>query len=216
MILEHPHKETFKRRKRARACLPLFVVAAALCLPSCGDAISGRAAMLKGAAAWHNQDWDEAIFSFLPAASSSNKAVSDYADYGLALTYIEQNELKAAMLRLSAIEGAASDELRAAVWYEKGVCEYLGGNYSEAAECFRRSLEIEGSRADAKINLELSLMRSESENANAASFSPLQAAASESEGRASEDAVFSLIERKEVEQWKKLSHPVKESPVPDY
>ena len=172
--------------------------------------------MLRGALAWHSRQWDKAAASFLPPSSSPDAGISDYAAYGLALTYIEQNELKAAKARLAAIGGASADELLAAVWYEKGVCEYLEGNYSEAVACFRRSLEIEPGRVDAKINLELSLMRSESESANAATFSPLQAAASEGEGEASEDAVFSLIERKEIERWKRLSRQVAESPATDY
>ena len=214
MILEQPLEKT---RGRARSLLQLFVVAAAaISLPSCGDALSGRAAMLKGSAAYHSREWDKAILSFLPAASSSRKAISDYAGYGLALTYIEQNELKAAKARLAAIEGGGSDALRSAVWYERGVCEYMEGNYSEAAECFRRSLEIESSRADAKINLEISLMQAENKKANAASFSAVEGGAAESAQGASEDAMFSLIERKEVEQWKRLSQPIKESLAPDY
>ena len=212
MFLEQP-----QRGGRASPLLAIFAAAATFCLSSCNDAISGRAAMLKGAAAWHSQQWDEAIASFLPFLPSSDKAMSSHAAYGLALSFIEQNELKAAKSSLSAIEDADSDELRAAVWYEKGVCEYLEGNYGEAAACFRRSLEIEPGRADAKINLELSLMRSESENVNTSpAFSPLQAQASESEGGMSEDAVFSLIERKEIEQWKKAAQAVRETPVPDY
>ncbi len=211
-----------KMGKRYKSCkfawlfFALFGGAAAFCLSSCTEAISGRAAMLKGAFAWHRQQWDKAVASFLPLTSYADTSISDYATYGLALSYIEQDELKAAKSRLFSIEDASSDKLRAAVWYETGVCEYLSGNYSEAAACFRRSLEIEPSHVDAKINLELSLMQAENENANAAAFSPMQAPASESETATSENAVYSLIERKEIEQWKKLADTVKENPVPDY
>ena len=172
--------------------------------------------MLAGAFAWHNQDWDKAVLSFLPLSASPDKTISDFAAYGLALSYIEQDELKAAMSRLSAIDGASSERLRSAVWYEKGICEYLSGNYSEAALCFRRSLEIEPSRADAKINLELSLLQAESEEANAATFSPMQDSAAENREPSAESAVYSLIERKEIEQWRKMAETVTEMPAPDY
>ena len=204
----------YKGRAWARAAI--FAASAALCLASCKGQVSGRAEMLSGASAWHSQQWDKAIASFLPLSASPNAAISDYAAYGLAVAYIEQNELKAAKSRLSDIEATPFESLRAAVWYEKGVCEYLEGNYSEAALCFRRSLEIEPSRADAKVNLELSLMRAGDEEANASAFSSLQSAAAESESAAEESAVFSLIERKEIERWKKLAETVRETPAPDY
>ncbi len=194
----------------------VIVITAALFLSSCTEQISGRAGILGGTIAWHNQDWDKAVLSFLPLSSSPDKTISDFADYGLALSYIEQNELKAAEGRLSVIDNTSSERLRSAVWYEKGICEYLSGNYSEAAACFRRSLEIEPSRVDAKINLELSLLQAESAEANAGVFSPLQVSAAENRESAAENAVYSLIERKEIEQWRKSAETVREMPVPDY
>jgi Ca-activated chloride channel family protein len=95
------------------------------------------------------------------------------------------------------------------------VARFIQADYAGAAGEFRKALEADGSRIEAKRNLELSLV-SISNQANqetAASALPLDWV----EGDKGPDILYDYIRRKEQEQWKSQEW-VEEilSPGPDY
>ncbi len=183
-------------------------------LISCNEGISGRMEVLSGVVSWHNHKWRDSTASFLNSTDSSDISVSEYALYGLALSYSAQNELAAAEDRLSGLLDIQDDKLRSAAWYQKGICEYRKENYREAASCFRNSLEIEPSRTDAKINLELALAKDRDRTQEATSGKKNVSAESSNGGAG--NAVFSFIRKREEARWKKSGENGTLNSVPDY
>ncbi len=183
-------------------------------LCSCGEGVSGRLEVLSGAVHWHNREWNDSTASFLKSADSPDENISDYALYGLALSYSSQNELTAAVDRFSSLLDSAPDKLRSAAWYQKGVCEYRMEKYQEAAASFRKSLEIEPSRTDAKINLELALAKNKAGKQETSSAEKNMTPENTRSGAG--NAFFSFIRKKEETRWKKSGESTTHEPVPDY
>jgi Ca-activated chloride channel family protein len=82
-------------------------------------------------------------------------------------------------------------ELRYRVCYNTGVVMFSGGKFSDAADCFRDALRIDGKKTEAKRNLELSILSNNRQTVSAGENR-------ENEGRS---ALFEYIRRKELDQW---------------
>ncbi|MDR1375156.1 MAG: tetratricopeptide repeat protein [Treponema sp.] len=125
-----------------------------------------------------------------------------YGEYGLALAYFSLNEGNAAQERFAAAEKALKSlspeshrELLYRIRYNSGVICFEKGDYTGAAEQFRGALELDGSRLEAKRNLELSLLSLVRAGAEA------EAPVKISGGRKNE-TLFEYIREKEQSQWK--------------
>lgn len=194
----------------------MMCVVCVLCffLTACGAEIAGRADVLSGVIFWHNQNWSKATAAFLKSLDSPDENVAGCAVYGLAVSYVAQNEVDSAEARFSSLLNFPDDTVRSAAWYQKGVCEYRNKKYREAADCFRKSLEIEPFRTDAKINLELCIAKDKSEAQEAASASGSPSGVKQSND--AENAVFSLVRKQEEMRWKKAAEEDTSYLVPDY
>lgn len=181
-----------------------------LCLPltllflSCGSPQSDHVTVFSGLLSWIRQDWSDAVVHFLNAAEVARKnddsRLHDYAMYGLASTYLVQEEYDAALLRLAEISPDAPDDIRAGVWYQIGIAAYRKGLYDQAAGYFIKSLEINPDSLDAKINLELC-----HRSIIARELSAQQAAPEVGESGSTNDGteiLFSLVRRREQDRWK--------------
>ena len=175
-------------------------------------------AILSGSLAWSRRDWAMAASSFLDAERAAidgkNSLLRQYAVYGLASTYLAQDEYEAALARLSELDEGSSTAIGSGIWYQAGIVAFRKGEYADASAMFRKSLEYDSSRTDAKINLELS-RRSLSEteakrNASGSSFSGSMS------GDDDADTVFSLVRKKEQDRWKNQEEQASRENVADY
>lgn len=198
--------------------IPVFLLCCVVpvLLLSCSDAVAVRTGILAGTISWHNQNWSEATLSFFRASASEDREAAEFAAYGLALSYLAQNETAAADRIFSALTDSSPERLRAAAWYQKGICAYRTGEYPAAAECFRRSLEIEPARTDAKVNLELCLAKEKEKAESVFSASDALVSGQEADPSAAEQFVFSLIRKKEEERWKNAVQDTRAHAGPDY
>lgn len=180
----------------------LLVLVSTLFL-SCGSQRADHVTVLSGLLSWVRQDWSDAAVDFLRVAEFARKkddpVLHDYAMYGLAATYLVQEEYDAALIRLAEISPDAPLEIRAGVWYQIGIAAYRKGLYDQAATCFIKSLELEPGSIDAKINLELCRRSSTARESSTQKAAP---EVSESQHNNDEtEILFSLVRRKEQDRW---------------
>lgn len=184
---------------------------------SCSNEHANGLTLLSGFLSWIQQDWGNAASSYLRVAESAraenNTRLFDYAVYGLAATYLAQDEYDSALIRLSEISSDASDEVAAGLWYQIGVAAYRKQQYGLAGKYFRKSLEIEPAALDAKINLEL-CSRSLVTNESAAAAAPKVGESRQKDDEA--ELLFNLVRRKEQDRWKNQQAEQTPSEVEDY
>jgi Ca-activated chloride channel family protein len=171
--------------------------------------------------------YTEAITSLLKAREDPKAA--PYAEYGLGSVYLSLGEGEAARERFAAAaaalgEGAAGEhrELIYRIYYNTGVAHFEQEQYEEAAAAFRRALETEGSRIEAKRNLELSLLslgRQDEAAGETGVDTGREDTGREGESPANDriEALFEYLRRKEQNQWKSREW-IEPSPLsgPDY
>lgn len=186
-----------------------------LFLAGCRVDFASYASVLSGTLAWSGQDWESSSASFLRGeAGTEDTVVRDYALYGLAATCLAQGEYDAAEAYLERVLESPIDEIRSGAWYQAGTIAYLRGEYAAAVAAFKRSLRVDPSRVDAKVNLELCLR---SLNEAKARRAPSAAGVREEKGEgAGIEAMFTLIRKKEQDRWRNQAEDDSESSVADY
>ena len=185
-------------------------------LTSCGGKFSNGAKILEGRLDYNRKDYQDAIANFLEAYDSAkaagDKTSQEYALFGLASTYLMQDENESAVKRFEQISSSAPDNIRFSVYYNTGIIAHKNGDYAKAAAMFKNALEIDSSNINAKINLELSL----EENAVQARKSEQQLAPvtkEKEEASPLESAIYSLLREKEAEQWK-TANKIQQKKIP--
>ncbi|MDR2519006.1 MAG: tetratricopeptide repeat protein [Spirochaetaceae bacterium] len=149
--------------------------------------------------------YTEAISSYLKAQEYPE--ARSYAELGLGSVYFSLDEGSVALERFA----AAADALKAApkarypeliyrIQYNTGVARFKEGDYAGASRAFRSALEADGSRIEAKRNLELSLLSlAQKKNTQAVSQ---EAALASDEARDQNAPLFEYLRQKEQNQWK--------------
>lgn len=195
---------TLPKRKKleAEAALAIF----SIFLTGCSaQRIKDGSKILEGRLNWNRKDYQEAVADFMDveqnAGDRGDLEIQQYALYGLATTYLMQNENSSAQTRYEQINPDAPDEIRFSVLYNSGIIEHRNGNYSAAAEFFKQALLIKSSDVDAKINLELSLKEATAHaNAQEAQLTPISE--NTDEISTMENAMYTTIRENEQQQWK--------------
>ncbi len=198
--------------------LRLLVLCAVLLLPGCTTGSSGILGILNGFLAWTRQDWALSVASFMKtagdAAALKDTTLREYAVFGLASTYLAQEEYESALGRLSELEDSESTAIRAGVWYQAGIISYRKGQFDQAASFFRKSLENDPSSFDAKINLELS--RRSLEEKQASRSGGASGIRDEKTPGQESDTIFNLVRKKEQDRWKNQEEINSGTPAADY
>jgi len=202
------------QRIRAAALLSMVFL-----LTGCAaSGTEGLWGILTGVMAWSRQDWALSASAFLETAAradaAGDTALRDYAVFGLASTYLVQDEYDSALSRLSEIGESASPDIRSGVWYQAGIIAFRKGEYGDSADFFRKSLENDPTRLDAKINLELSrrsLVESRADRATGAS-----GIRDDGDGAQDTEAIFNLVRKKEQDRWKNQADESSNTSVADY
>jgi Ca-activated chloride channel family protein len=178
--------------------------------------VSGKLLIMEGNFFYSRAMYTAAASSYLRALS--HEEAVPYAEYGLGTVYFSQDERKAALERYAASEKSLENappgedrELRFRIPYNLGLVLCAHGEYEAAIQAFRAALEVDGSRIEAKRNLELSLRsrsRKQAETGQKREGGPPGAA---------DRALFEYLRLKEQNQWKSREWVEAESPPgPDY
>ena len=187
-----------------KTILETLLVFSAFTFFSCSGKFSDGKLILSGSLEWNGHDYQHAVADFLTAAQNAenreDEKTKQYALYALASTYLMQGELIASEERFSQIEGDCSDELKFAIFYNRGIIAHRSGDYEKAVSCFREALLVDPANVDAKINLELSQgevsVKSNSEEQQ------LESVSVSDDEEALQNALYSILRESELSQWK--------------
>ena len=159
--------------------------------------------IFKGTVSYHQKKYRHSVSCFMEA---SEKAGPDsdsmaYALYDLGTAYIMLGENSAALEQFKAISADAPDAVRYSAFYNAGVLAWRNSDFDEAKEYFKKALEIDSSRIEAKINLELSMQQGDAKGQQNQS-NQIQASQEEDSSQELEKAVFEHIKENDQKQWK--------------
>ncbi len=172
---------------------------------SCSDSMTPSFKILNGVFSWNQNKYSNAVTLFTEAKTAA-QAQEDadaqaFADFALSTTYLAQNELEAAKERLQSIPTTVSDNIHFGIWYNSGIIAHREGNYTLAAEHFKKALIINPSSVDAKINLELSKQEKQAAPPQQGTQESIPVNESQQES-AAEQTIYSIIRKKEANVWK--------------
>ena len=146
-----------------RILLPLRWVGALagvlLGLTSCSDSQDGWA-VVQGNAAFQRGDFQKAALHYLSAQRSGESL--DVVNYNLGNVYNALGETNTALSIWNRISRPGSDELAYRLAFNRGYLLYQRGQYDQACQEFRTALMMKPSSLDAKRNLEISLLKTQS------------------------------------------------------
>jgi len=182
--------------------LGMFCILSCLLFSGC-QGVQGKLLILEANFFASRGMYPEAIAAYLHALEYPQAA--PYGNYGLGSVYAGLEEEDAALERYQAAEEEAlalgrdaHGELLYRLYYNKGGILFEKEDYDAAASAFRSALEVDGSRTEAKRNLELSLLsRERPDNRRNGSFQD------NSSGGEGTSALFDYLRRKEEDQWRK-------------
>ena len=144
--------------------------------------------------------YTQAIASYLRALAHDD--IVPYAEYALASVYFSLGESAIALERYRAARRSLADlnrddaELRYRIYYNMGIIYFEKSAYTEAIAAFRNALKVDGSRIEARRNLELSLLVMDRASSPAA-YSPELPGAG-----AHNAALFEYLRQMEQGQWR--------------
>lgn len=178
----------------------------------CNERMSDGKKILEGSLEWNRKNYQNAVADFLEAYTSANirgdEEICDYAIYGLASTYLMQNESQAAMDRYAEISDNASKAVQFSVLYNSGIIAHRNGDYVTAAEYFKKALLVDSTNTNAKINLELSLQE---ESVHTSSQEQTMNPVSGNGDSGYENSIYSVIREIEQQQWQNKQQTSDES-----
>ncbi|GHT78749.1 hypothetical protein FACS1894130_05890 [Spirochaetia bacterium] len=175
-------------------CRRIPLIAIIITLTACSQ-IPGRLRVIEGNFLNARGQYPGAISAYLGALNSAEAV--PYAGYGLGVIYLAMDEAEAALDQFAAAAPPSGHaELVYRLHYNTGVIRFRQGDFAAAAGDFRRALEADGSRIEAKRNLELSLLSLTRQGRE-------QASVTEGDGAPEgSDALFDYMHEKEADRWK--------------
>ena len=161
--------------------------------------------IFKGTVSFHQKKYRHSISCFMKASeeslSNENAINHSIALYDLGTAYIMLGEDTAALEQFKSISDTAPDNVRYSAFYNAGIIAWRNSDFEEAQEYFKKALEIDSSKIDAKINLELSMQQTQAKGHQNQS-NQIQASQEESSPQNLEKAVFEHIKENDQKQWK--------------
>ncbi|MDR1901519.1 MAG: tetratricopeptide repeat protein [Treponema sp.] len=208
-------KKTEKKKKLKilgfKDSLTYLLLFALLCDISSCAIVSGEFKIVEGNFLASLGMYNEAITAYIEA--SGNPTAAPYAEFGLSSVYAQLGENDLALQRLKLAEAGLEildrphKELAYRIHYNRGVVLYEENDFPAAAAAFRKALETDGNRTEAKRNLEISLLARETPPPDT------MIKVMESEGT---EVLYDYVRRREQEQWKSQKWAGESSEGPDY
>lgn len=179
--------------------------------------------ILEGTFAYHQKQYGTAVSCYLDIVKESSKnqdiKLQSYSLYDLGTAYSKLEEDEAALDKFSQVSDQAPDNIRYAAFYNAGVILSKNGQYEEAQEYFRKALNIDSSKVNAKVNLEITIQKAMSEkiqtNQPQAKSSPISKE-EEDPVPDMQEAVFERIKENDQNKWKNSQQPQNQNSAEDY
>ncbi len=167
---------------------PLFFLSCSLLEPGLS--------VLKGNYAYQQGNYQNSLLAYLDRKDEGSH--SERILYNIGAVYYALGEGPSALELWKVSAQSTDEEVLFASNFNSGVVLYQGGQFSDAYQAFRRSLELNPGSLEAKKNLELTLDRMEAESGGGDNRT------SPSSREVSDDArrIMQYIKRKEGSQWK--------------
>lgn len=183
------------------------------CSNSSGD-------ILKGTFAFAKRQYSQAVAYFNSASEKArqkeNEQTMQYALYDLGTAYSLLGEDDAAMEKYSQIAQNAPDSIRYGAYYNAGIIAHKNEDYDHAIEYFKKALEVDSTRLDAKINLELSIQNVEINVQHNQSNAIPSTEDRSLNNQDMEKAVFERIKENDQKQWKNSESTQSQNLADDY
>lgn len=183
----------------------IILCASTIFLQGCNNAAKSASTIFAGVIHFGQGNYQKAAGDFFVAqdfASTYNDVeAAAYAQFGLATTYLMQEEILSANNLLKKLEAsdATPSAIRYKALYNAGIIAYNNADFALASDYFKKALLIQSDNINAKINLELSMAQmSVQAQRGEKEVSPIEDSAS----KARQDAVFSIIRENDKKQWK--------------
>lgn len=192
-----------------------FIIFSAFSMFSCS---SESSKILQGTFQWHQKNYQQAVSLYRDSvenAPSDKPQILDFALYDLGVAYSLLGEDEAAMERYSAISSSAPENVKFNAYYNAGIIAHKNGQFEQAQDFFRRALEIDSSRLDAKINMELSIQMVEAESRQSTSEA-IPASEESQQNEELENTVFQHIKENDKKQWKNSEQTMPQNLANDY
>lgn len=198
----------------------LGIILACYIYLSCSK-VQGSLAVLEGTILASQGQTMEAMGAYMKALPFQETA--PYGEYGLGTLFLGMGETEAASRRfyvaeeyLKNLEGEEElqthKELLYRIQYNRGLVNFMSGAFDDAAEAFKKALEVDSHRIGAKRNLELSLLAL-SRQKSVATSAALMEIVEELRGP---QGLFDFIRQKESEEWKSRIESTEDTSVLDY
>lgn len=204
---------TFRKQKspKAASVLMIFSLISIMTLSGCSSdktektsGTSESVKILRGTWEWHKKNYRKAVSFYLDVAQNTapekNQTIN-YSLYDLAQAYSMTGEDKAALERYAQISSDAPAIVRYKAYYNAGIIACNNGDFEGATSYFRKALEIDSSRIEAKINMELSIQMTAAESKQNESQA-LPASQENQHNQDLENTVFNHIKENDKRQWK--------------
>lgn len=185
----------------------IIKTASALCIftmffTGCSNQVSQT---LEGVYSFHQKQYRHSIANFKKssqlAENEENQIQLDYSLYNLGTAYLSIGEDESAMKKFSQISSDADKNVKYGAFYNAGIIAYKNSQYEDAKKYFRKALEADNSKIDAKINLELSLQML-SGNGKQNETKTIPASDDKTNIPDIEKGVFERIKENDQKQWK--------------
>ena len=203
----------FSKIKRGPAVLCVLIV---FTLTGCSNSTTD---ILKGTFSFAKKQYSKAVSYFHSAQENAEKTGEvqklSYTLYDLGTAYSLLGEDEAAMQKFSQISAEAPVSVQYGAYYNAGVLAHKNEDYEHAVEYFKKALEVDSTRVDAKINLELSIQSVEV-NVQHNQSQAVPTTEDNSINQDLEKAVFERIKENDQKQWKNSEASQSDSLAEDY
>ena len=194
-VCEFNFKLFYKGKKAVLLTISLFL---------CGCS-QKRTTVLKGVYAYSQQQYQHSISLFKQAEQEAveeeNQTARDFCLYDIGTAYLKIDENAAAMEKFAQISEDAPANVKYRAYYNAGIIAHKNSDYEKAADFFKKALQADSSKINAKINLELSIQQQEIDVKKKQNQTT---PASEEKSRNSDlqKAIFQRIKENDKKQWK--------------
>lgn len=176
----------------------LIIFLALLLFSSCTQNSKTSFNILLGTLNYHNHNYQKSISKFLIESKSATNELKPYSQIGLASSYLMLGDSNNALQKMLEISEDSPEHILYALHYNSGIAAYNNSCYKEAAQCFKKAIQIDNTKLEAKINYELSMKQISFAKESKQEINELQKS---KKSNSTQNAIFSIIKEDEQQRW---------------